>query len=148
MVSFTRSMATLSMACLISVLMIGCSESKVSQCNKLTAVVNKAAKDALETGAKSGDQAAKLNNLTQLAGRLDDYAKEMEAIELKDEKLKDSQGRFIKMYRDASKSSRDLVSAVNKKDGKAAQQALQSIQTSTSQEKPLVGKVNQYCTGK
>lgn len=148
MVSFTRSTATLSMACLISVLLLGCSESKVSQCNKLTAVVNKAAKDALATGAKGGNQAAQLNNLTELAGRLDGYAKEMGAIELKDEKLKESQGRFIKMYEDASKSSRDLVSAVNKKDSKAAQQALKAIQTSTSQEKPLVAEVNQYCTGK
>jgi len=143
----TRSTATLSVACLISLLMVGCSESKISQCNKLTAVVNKAAKDALDTGAKGGGQAAQLNNLTQLAGRLDGYSKELGAIELKDEKLKESQGRFIKMYQDASKYSRELVSAVNKKDGKAAEQALKSIQTATNQETPLVGDVNKYCTG-
>jgi len=135
-----RSIALLSTTCLVSVLMVGCGESKVAQCNKLTTIVNKVEED-------TGSKAIQVDELTQGAGRLDGYTEELAAIELKDENLKDYQRYFVKMYQDASKYNRDLVSVFNRKDYKAADNALKSRPASMIQELALVADLNKYCTG-
>jgi protein-disulfide isomerase-like protein with CxxC motif len=69
----------------------------------------------------------------------------MEGLQLTDEQLKDYQTRFITMYTDTNKATRDLVTAAEAKDAQAAQQAFNALQTATSQEGPLVNEVNSYC---
>ncbi|MGA7936134.1 MAG: hypothetical protein WCA35_21450 [Kovacikia sp.] len=141
-----RRITSLSSIAAISVLTVGCSESKVAQCNKVSAVVNKAASETQAIG-KSGNP-DKMAELSKAADTVDQYAKELEAVQVQDDKLKGLQTSFIKMYRDTGKSSRELVSAAKAKNVPTVKTSLQSLQAATSQESTLVNEFNQYCRGK
>lgn len=127
-----------------AMLLMSC-ESKVAQCNKIIGVANKATTEVQKT---SQNQSAKIDQLGVMAASLDTYAKEMSAIEVKDEKLKGFQGRFVQMYQQMSTSSKTLIDAAKQKKASAAQGALAELKKSVGLEQPLVNEVNQYCQGK
>ena len=130
----------------VGALAVGCGESKVAQCNKISGVVNRAANEAIAAGKSSNPD--KMGELEKAATSMSQYAKELEAVQVKDDKLKDLQSRFIKMYQDTSKSGLDLVAAAKKKDIRGVNTSLQSLQTATSKESSLVNEFNQYCREK
>jgi hypothetical protein len=143
-----RRITFISLIAAISLVAASCGESKVSQCNKLITVVNKAANDARSLGQSSGaDKTAQLDKFSQLADKLDGYTNELNAIDLKDETLKGLRTQFIKMYRGTGASSRELVTAVKAKNSKAANTAVQALQVATAQEPKLVSDANKYCQG-
>ncbi len=146
MKSLHRRAALLSTFTAVSFLVVGCGESKVTQCNKISAVVNRAATETQSIGKSNNPD--KIAELSKAANTVDQYAKELEGVQVKDDKLKGLQARFVKMYKDTSKSSRDLVAAAKVKNVPAVKTSLQSLQTATSQETTLVGEFNQYCRGK
>lgn len=128
----------------IGLLVASCGPSKVAQCNKLSEVVNKAATEAQQLGKSSSNQ---LDDLSKAADSLDGFATELEAVKISDEKLKDFQAQFVKMYRDTGKASRALVEAAKKRDSNAGQKALQELRRATGQESDLVRDINNYCKG-
>lgn len=141
-----RYFVLLPLAAALSVLMVSCSESKVSQCNKIIKVANKAADEAkaITNGGKESDPKAML----KAADALEKASQDMESIKVSDEKLKDYQGRFFIMYRDTSKSTRDFITAFQKKDRSAAEAAVVKLQKATALETPLVQEINKYCQPK
>ncbi|MDX2100869.1 MAG: hypothetical protein SFW36_24075 [Leptolyngbyaceae cyanobacterium bins.59] len=143
----SRRLTAALLATVIGGLATACGESKVSQCNKLSAVVNKVAKEAqaLSKANKPDDQFAQLS---KAADSLDGYAAELQQVQLKDETLKGYQTRFVAIYTDTSKASRSLVDAFKKRDQKAGNAALNSLQEVASREDPLLKEVNTYCGAK
>ncbi|HEY9645303.1 MAG TPA: hypothetical protein V6C88_02980 [Chroococcidiopsis sp.] len=131
------------MAALLSVLAVSCGESKVSQCNKLIEVANKAVSEVQAVTASAQPQ--DVTAMTKIADTADAATAEMQALELADESLKGYQQRFVTMYTDTSKATRELVDAVGKKDSAAAEASFTALQAATSQESGLVGEVNTYC---
>jgi hypothetical protein len=140
---FHKPLAVVSVAVAVGVLTVSCGESKVSQCNKLIEVANKAVSDvqAITASANSQDVGA----MAKIADTADQAKASMESLELSDEKLKDFQQRFVSMYTDTSKATRDLVAAVGADNSQGAEQAYTALQTATNQETPLVTEVNGYC---
>jgi hypothetical protein len=138
-----RDFVLLSLTAALSILMVSCSESKVSQCNKIIKVANKAADEAkaITKGGKESDSKAML----KAADALDKASQEMESIKVSDAKLRDYQGRFFVMYRDTSKATRDFITAFEKKDRSAAEAAVIKLQKTTALETPLVQEINKYC---
>jgi hypothetical protein len=121
-------------------------ESRAVQCNRISTVVNQAARDAIDTGKSSSlDKVGVLQKASESDSQ---YAKQLEAVQVKDESLKRFQSRFIKMYQDRSKAGRDVVEAAKRKDIAAVSSASQVLQNATVQETPLVEEFNQYCKGK
>ncbi|UBF24719.1 hypothetical protein K9N68_24060 [Kovacikia minuta CCNUW1] len=141
-----KRLTLLSAIATLSVFAVSCSESKVAQCNKVSAVVNKAANETQAIGKSNNPD--KMAELSKAADTVDQYAKELEAVQVTDEKLKGLQASFVKMYRDTSKSSRELVAAAKAKNVPTVKTSLQSLQTATSKETTLVNDFNQYCRGK
>jgi hypothetical protein len=125
-------------------LVVSCSDNKVSQCNKLIKVANEAV-SAVETVTQKPDP-GNIEAMTKIAETADTAKTNMQALQLGDGKLKDFQGRFVNMYTDTSKATRDLVAAAQVKDAAAAQKAFDSLKTATDKEAPLVNEVNTYCT--
>lgn len=125
--------------------LISCTESKVSQCNRLIEVANQAVAQVQDTtqNADPDDVEAFL----QIADTADQAAADLEALDLKDDQLQTYKGQFITMYSATSEATRSLVDAVNSQDTAAAQDAYSSLQTATSQESGLVDAVNTYCGG-
>jgi len=141
----TRYFVLLPLSAAISLLTISCSESKVSQCNKIIKVANEAVSKA--KSVTKDDQANDAKAMIKAADAMEKASQEMKAIDVKDAKLKDYQAGFISMYRDTSKATRDYVVAFEKKNRPAAEAALTNLQQATTPEKQLVGDINKYCSG-
>lgn len=143
MTVFAGRSVMLSLAAALSLTLVSCGESKVSQCRKLIEVANGAVTQVQEVTQNANPE--DVNAMLQIADTADQATQDMQALELKDEALQGYQQRFITMYTDTSQSTRQLVEAVNNKDSQAADTAYQSLQTATNQEAPLVTEVNEYC---
>ncbi|ALF54042.1 hypothetical protein ACX27_16240 [Nostoc piscinale CENA21] len=147
MQSIVKRTIILSTTAAIAVTFTGCGESKVAQCNKIIKVANQAVTLSQEF-SKNPQREKGSKALTEVAGKIDNFANEMKALEIKDEKLQGFQGRFIKLYQDTSKGLRDTATAVDKKNLKAANASLASLKKSGSEEGAIVNEINSYCSGK
>src|SRR5919202_2439445 len=93
----------------LSLLTVSCSESKVSQCNKIIKVANQAVTEA--KSITNGGQASDPKAMLKAADAMEKASTEMKALNVKDAKLRDYQAGFIKMYGDTSKATRNFVTA-------------------------------------
>jgi len=130
----------------ITLLIISCSESKLSQCQKITNVTNQAVSEA--KAFTDGGKAKNPDAMLLAADTMDKAAKEMAAINVSDSKLKDYQTGFIKMYRDTSQSTREFVAAFQKKDRDAVKSTLNKLKQAIAPEPSLLNGLNTYCKGK
>ncbi|MDZ7955257.1 MAG: hypothetical protein RMY16_17015 [Nostoc sp. DedQUE12b] len=137
----------LSVTTAIALLFAGCGESKVAQCNKVIKVANQASTLGQQFG-KNPNPAKGSKALTELAGKIDPLAKEMKALEIKDEKLQGFQGRFLTLYQNISKELNNAATAIDKKNLPAAKGFLVSLQKSSREESSIVNEINSYCSGK
>ncbi|MEH2282408.1 MAG: hypothetical protein V7K90_13945 [Nostoc sp.] len=137
----------LSVTTAIALLFAGCGESKVAQCNKVIKVANQGSTLGQEFG-KNPNPAKGSKALTELAGKIDPLAKEMKALEVKDEKLQIFQGRFLTLYQNISKELNNAATAIDKKNLPAAKGFLVSLQKSSNEESSIVKEINSYCSGK
>ena len=139
--------STIALTLGMSVALVGCGETKVAQCNKMTAVANRAA-----TLGQEFSQKAKSNPdskvLLEMAGQLDQLSNDMQAVTLSDEKLQGFQTRFITLYKTTNQGLRSEATAIEKKDLPAMKKALSNIQAGKSQETTLVNEFNGYCSGR
>ncbi len=140
-----KRIVVLTAASTISLLAVGCGESKVTQCNKISAIVNKAANEAQSMGKSNNPD--KVGTLEQAGNSMEAYAKELEAVQVKDETLQGLQAQFVKMYRDTGKAAKSLVVAAKSKDAKGMGTSVKDLQTATSKETTLVNDFNKYCRG-
>lgn len=141
----TRYFVLTPLTAAIGVLSVSCAESKVSQCNKIIQVANQAVSEA--KAVTKGGQISDPQAMLKAADSMEKASQEMEAIQVKDPKLQDYQAGFITMYRDTSKSTRDFVTAFQKKERSTAEAALTKLQQATAPEKQLVQEINTYCSG-
>jgi predicted translin family RNA/ssDNA-binding protein len=141
-----RYFVLLSLTAAISLLTTSCTESKVSQCNKIIQIANKTVTQA--KSVTNNGQANDPKAMLQAADAMEKASQDMKKINVKDQKLKDYQAGFMNMYRDTSKATRDFVAAFEKKDRPGAETALTNLQQATTPEKQLVTDINTYCSGK
>ena len=123
----------------ITVLVAGCADNRVYQCNQLTEVINKA--DAATESAKTGQPA----DLVAAANQLEQIAQELKAIEVKDKQLQSLQASFILMYGEINQLFRNSAIAIHKKDRPGLQSYLKLLKEANSQDRVLVTKINNYC---
>jgi hypothetical protein len=135
----------ISVFAILSALIASCGESKVSQCNKLIDVANKAVSDVQAITASANPQ--DVTAMTRIAETADQARGSMEALELADDQLETFRQQFVTMYTETSQATRDLVTAVNAKNSQNAETAYNALQTATDKETPLVTEVNTYCGG-
>jgi hypothetical protein len=144
---YRRSIAFSALICL-GLLVTSCTDNKVSQCNKLIKVANGAVSsvESVTQNASPNNSPDNVEAMTKIAEAADKAKADMQGLQLSDEKLKDFQTRFVSMYTDTSKATRDLVKAAGSKDAASAQKAFDSLKSATDREAPLVSEVNKYCT--
>jgi hypothetical protein len=147
MLSVYKPSATLSVAAAIALLLTGCGESKVAQCNKVIKIANQAALLGQQYG-KDPKSAKGSQGLTEFASKIDQVTTEMKGLAIKDEQLQGFQGRFIKLYEDISKGLNEAATAINQKNIKQANRFLVTLQKSSLEEGVIVKEINGYCSGK
>lgn len=144
-----RKSVLVAVASAVGITLVGCGPSKVAQCNKLIDVTNKATNELASLNQNKASNAAQATQqLDKMAGSLDKYATDMQGIELKDNKLQEYRTRFVTLYKDTATSSRQLVTAIQGKNPKAADGVLQKMDSGAKQEQTLVKEVNEYCGAK
>ncbi len=139
----------------LTLLLVGCNDSKASQCQRLIQTVNE------------GNSLLEINKGTQvatslkLAKDLQVATKKIEQLNLKDPKLKEYQTRFVKVFTTLSQNINRAGKALNTaKLAKASTSGTQQIQTSRNeidnalkaaefagkQSDVLAVQVNKYCS--
>lgn len=141
----THYFVLLPLAATISLLTTSCTESKISQCNKINKIANQVVSQVkvISTSSQANDPKVTI----QVAEVMEKASKEMAASQVNDPQLKDYQTSFIKMYRDSSKAARDFVGAFEKKNRPAAETALSNLQQASNLDRKLVTDINSYCSG-
>lgn len=139
-----RYSAVIGLAAAISLLTVSCGESKITQCQKIGQITKEVAIETknLTNDGKTKDRKA----ILKAADAAEKAAKDMAALKIRDKKLQELQTGFSKMYRDMSKSTRDIVIALNKKDFPAVDAGLKNWQQAYNSENNLVKGINSYCT--
>jgi hypothetical protein len=136
MYSLYRSSSLFLIAVVIAYSLVGCGQDKVAECNKLNLVINKGKAipvpgNALEVG--------------KMADSLDKIVGDLQAIALKDEKLKAFRDSFVKMYSNVSKKSRHLSTTAETKNRTEFDLAQVQVKAAVTPELSLVEEVNIYC---
>ncbi len=147
-----RTTIVVSLVCL---LLIGCGESKVVQCNKLIGVINKG--QAIASAGINGNDPTAMN---QLATNLEGLSQETKGVSIQDAQLKDFQTRFAQVYQTLAQASRSIANAMTtvkqtpttgpnaakiKQAQADAQSATQNALKAAQDENKLVTDLNSYC---
>ncbi len=120
----------------MGLLLYGCGENRVVQCNKFVTVANKT-KDLVAPKDAAG--------FTQLADKIDQIRTETQAIAVNDSQLKELQTKLLSMYGDVSSSLKAQAKAVEAKDTNAQTKAKQDLETAAGKESDLVDSINTLC---
>ena len=140
---FTRQYAFLLVAaCLLTAAATSHGNSRVSQCNRLVAIVNEAA-DA-QPDVLGRTIAEDNRHLLRTAMKLDGYADQLALMEFSNEPMQAFQSKFIQLYRDTSKASGAVVAAPVS-NFKIVSQVNRTLIETQAREGLLVQEVNQYC---
>ncbi|PZO43783.1 MAG: hypothetical protein DCF19_03915 [Pseudanabaena frigida] len=121
----------------MGLLLYGCGESKVSQCNKVVTVANKT-----KTLAVPKD----VTGFVSLAENIDQIRIEVQAVAVQDSKLKELQVQLLGMYGDVSQALKAKAKATEAKDKNALDKAKQDLETSVGKENDIVDRLNALCT--
>ncbi|MCA6573579.1 MAG: hypothetical protein IM531_03680 [Pseudanabaena sp. M090S1SP1A06QC] len=120
----------------MGLLLYGCGENRVVQCNKFVTVANKT-KDLVAPKDAAG--------FTQLADKIDQIRTETQSIAVNDSQLKELQTKLLSMYGDVSSSLKAQAKAVEAKDTNAQTKAKQDLETAAGKESDLVDSINTLC---
>ncbi len=140
----------------ITLLMTGCSETKVSQCQRLIQVVNQG------TSLIDTNKGKQVTTSLQLSKDLENVTKSLGELKLGDPKLKESQTAFVKVFTNLSEAIAKAANALNTaKTAEASpagrekiQQARTEIDSALTSAAKTAGKesdslgvqLNKYCS--
>lgn len=121
----------------IGIFLYGCGESKISQCNKVVTIANKA--NALVMPKD-------ITGFAPFAENIDQIRAEIQAIAVQDSKLKELQTQLLGVYGEASQALKSQVKAVDAKDTNAINKAKQDLETASTKESEIVDQINSLCS--
>jgi hypothetical protein len=126
-----------------SFLTVSCTSAKVSQCASTIKVVNQTVIDT-KTITNSGTK-GDLQTIEKLVEIFDKAAKDLEAVNVDDEKLKVYKEQFLSMYKGATEINKQLVTSMKEKKLTKVNEGLRKSNNIFSPERDLVAGINQYC---
>ncbi|MBD2663375.1 hypothetical protein [Richelia sinica] len=140
----------------ISLLITGCSESKVSQCQRLIQVVNQG------ISLIDNNKGKQANTSLQLSKDLKDVTKSLAELKFTDPKLEEFQGDFVKVFQNLSQAIAKAAQALNTaKTAEATPSGREKIQkartdidsaltaaakTAGKESDNLSNQLNKYCS--
>ncbi len=134
----SKQYAVLSSITIITgLLLYGCGESKVSQCNKIVTVANK---------TKTLVAPKDIAGFVPLAENIDQIRTEVQAISIQESKLKELQVQLLSMYGDVSQALKAQAKATESKDKPALDKAKQELETAAEKENDIVDRLNALCS--
>ena len=132
-----RYAALSAMALAFGLLLYGCGENRVSQCNKFVVVANK---------TKSLSTPKDISGFVPLSENIEQIKTEVQAIAVQDPKLKELQSELLGLYGNVSQALKSQVKATESKDKNAVDKAKLDLTTAAGKESDIVDRVNALCT--
>lgn len=145
-----------SLSLCISLLVTGCSDSKVSQCQRLIKAVNQG------TSLIDNNKGKQVTTSLQLSRDLQTVTKSIQELKLPDPKLQEFQGSFVKVFSNLSKgistAAKALGAAKTAEDSSAGREKIQkarididssltaAAKTAGKQSDSVGNQLNQYCS--
>jgi hypothetical protein len=126
-----------------SFLTVGCATGKVAQCASTIEVVNRTVKQT-ETVTAAGTK-GDLATIEKLVTIFDTAAKDLNSVNVSDEKLKDYKNKFFTMYQGGTEITKQLVSSIKEKKSTKVHEGLRKSRTIFSPEQALAAGLTRYC---
>jgi hypothetical protein len=133
----------------IALTITGCGASKVDQCSsiaKITKEVEIAAKDFDSPDTKDPAKAAQI--FSNMAVKSQGFSKSIQALDIKDEKLKGFQARLVAMYEGYNKSFGQIAPAIKTKNMPVFNAQMTEIKAASVKEEALGKELTEYCSAK
>jgi hypothetical protein len=140
---------------ILTLLAVGCSETKVSQCERLTKIVNQG------TSLVQKNKGYQVTTSLKLAKDLEGVTKSLKEMNFKDPKLVDFQTSYVKVFetfsQEIGKAAKALGATKNAKASSSSWKAIQkdrgvidasltAATTAGKQSDQLEGDMKQYCS--
>jgi hypothetical protein len=127
----------------IGFLTVGCSGGKLSQCANVIKVVNQTVTDTktITAGGTKGD----VPTIEQLVTTFGKAAKDMDSVNVDDEKLKTYKSQFVTMYRGATEINQRLLIAIKEKKSTILYEELRKSRKIFTPERAIVQGISEYC---
>ncbi len=127
----------------VSLTIGGCSGNKLNQCANIIKVVNQTVIDTKNT-TESGTNGS-VSTFEKSVGIFTKAAKDLESVNVSDEKLKAYQSQFLTMYRGATEINKQIVESIKAKKSTKVHEELRKYQNISSPERDLATGLTQYC---
>ncbi len=131
---------TVSLVFFLNLILVSCAENKVSQCQKIILITQKIAKES-ETNRQTED----IQKALQVADSFDEAAEEMKNLAITDEQLVKYQLGFAAIYQGYAQTTRQFISALQKKDINTVKLMQQRLKQLGQKEPELGNEMNNYC---
>lgn len=131
---------TLLLFFVVNLILVGCAETKVSQCQKIILVTQKIAEKS-----KINRQTEDIQKALQVADSFEEAAEDMRKLAISDEKLVKYQLGFAEIYQGYAQTTRQFVSALQKKDISSVKLMQQQLKQLGQKEPELGNEMNNYC---
>jgi hypothetical protein len=131
------------MAIAVSGLVASCTSDKVTQCASMIKVVNQTVietKTTTDSGTK-GD----VQTIGKLVEIFDKATKDLNSVNISDEKLKTYKSQFLTMYQGATAINKQLVASITEKKSTKVHEGLRKSRNIFSPERDLATGLTQYC---
>ncbi len=138
MIKFSSTLSLLTT--LISVFLISCAETKISQCQKIILLTQKMAEES-ETYRQTTD----IKKVLQVADLFEETSQQMKQLKIEDEQLQEYQLGFADIYQGNADTTRQFVAALNDKNIDTAKLMQQQVQQLGKKEQDLGTEMNAYC---
>ena len=138
-----RQFAVVGIAIGTSFFTVSCATGKVSQCASMIEVVNRTVKETenVTAAGTKGD----LSTIEKLVTILDTATKDLNSVNVSDEKLKTYKDRFFSMYQGGTEITKQLVSSIKEKKSTKVHEGLRKSRAIFSPEQDLAAGLTQYC---
>ena len=143
MKSRVQQVGVIAIAIATNFLTVSCASGKVSQCASMIKVVNQTVIDTKDTTAAGtkGD----VSTIEKLVGIFDKAAKDLDSVNLSDEKLKTYKSQFLTMYQGATEINKQLVTNIKERKSTKVHESLRKSRNIFSPERDLATGLTQYC---
>ncbi|HHP7229364.1 MAG TPA: hypothetical protein ACFCUY_00720 [Xenococcaceae cyanobacterium] len=132
---------------LIALALVGCNNSKVTQCQQLITIANQVSRQTQEMINQTGDLALETQQWSQAARLMNQAAENITSLSLQDPQLREYQNSLVKMFRLYAQATDDAVQARADKNLVALKAANETAQKAGLLQEKLVSGINSYCLG-
>lgn len=125
---------------LLSFGLASCTETKLSQCQKIILITQKMAEES-----ESNRQTTDVKKVLQVADTFEETAQQMQQLKIEDKKLAEYKTGFAEIYQGNADTTRQFVAALNNQDISTARLMQQRVQQLGKKEQQLGSEMNRYC---